>query len=168
MSPVVPIPVDVSMMMVDAGTRNSGAPDESIRVAPKKIDELLNCVGELVIHQTVLNQQKSVLNSDLARKTIDGMAKIIRDVQGLSMGLRMVPFKQTFQKMQRIVRDTSRDLQKDVELFLAGEETEVDKYVLEQLGDPLVHLIRNAVDHGLEIPSERELAGKQKKRGEFS
>lgn len=131
------------------------ASDESIRVALNKIDELLNSVGELVIYQTVMNQEKTEIESVLARKTIDGMAKIIRDVQGLSMSLRMVPLKQTFQKMQRIVRDTSKELQKEVALEVVGEETEIDKTVLEQLGDPLVHLIRNAVDHGLEEAIDR-------------
>jgi len=129
--------------------------DENIRVALSKIDQLLNSVGELSILQTVMDQQKSMAPSLLMQKTIGQMSKIIKEVQTVSMGLRMLPLKQTFQKMQRIVRDTSRELSKDVEFLMSGEETELDKTVIEQLGDPLVHLIRNAVDHGLETSDER-------------
>jgi two-component system chemotaxis sensor kinase CheA len=88
------------------------------------------------------------------------MTKIIKEIQGTSMSLRMVPLKQTFQKMQRIVRDTSVALSKDIQIHLNGEETELDKTVIEALADPLVHLIRNAVDHGIEGRDERINAGK--------
>lgn len=135
-------------------------PDENIRVSLGKIDDLLNNVGELVILQTVMAQQKINIPVPFIKKTVDQMTKIIKEIQSTSMGLRMLPLKHTFQKMQRIVRDTSATLGKKVNLNLNGEETELDKTVLEQLGDPLVHLIRNAVDHGLESPEERELAGK--------
>ena len=139
------------------------AADENIRVSLSKIDELLNNVGELVIFQAVLNQQSLQAGTQippLMFKTLSAMAKIVKETQSISMGLRMLPIKQTFQKMQRIVRDTSQALGKNVELHLIGEETEIDKTVLEQLGDPLVHMIRNAVDHGLEDTEERKTAGK--------
>ncbi|OFZ55310.1 MAG: hypothetical protein A2428_04150 [Bdellovibrionales bacterium RIFOXYC1_FULL_54_43] len=134
--------------------------DESIRVSLRRLERLMNNVGELVILQAVLNQQKYQVESVLVQKTIDQLAKITKDIQDISMSLRMVPLKQTFQKMQRIVRDTSMALNKDVRLELVGEETELDKTVLEQIGDPLVHLVRNAVDHGLESTEERLAAGK--------
>jgi two-component system chemotaxis sensor kinase CheA len=143
---------------------NSGPPsDESIRVSLARLERLLNFVGELVILQTVLREQSFSGNLQLLRKTVHQMGKVTKEVQDLSMSLRMIPIKQTFQKMQRIVRDTSSILGKKVELVLEGEETEVDKTVLEALGDPLVHLIRNAVDHGIESPEDRVATGKSDK-----
>jgi len=134
--------------------------DESIRVSLRRLERLMNNVGELVILQAVLNEQKFSVGSTLVQKTIDQLAKITKDIQDISMSLRMVPLKQTFQKMQRIVRDTSKVLNKDVQLVIQGEETELDKTVLELVGDPLVHLVRNAVDHGLETTADRVAAGK--------
>lgn len=134
--------------------------DESIRVSLSKVEQLLNSMGELVILQTVIDQQKHHAQSMLMQKTIGQMSKIIKEAQSLSMSLRMVPLKQTFQKMQRIVRDTSNALDKEIEFSFSGEDTELDKTVIEQLSDPLVHLIRNAVDHGVESPEDRRTAGK--------
>lgn len=138
------------------------AQDENIRVSLKRLETLLNNVGELVIMQTVLDQQRLYIESPLVQKTIGQLAKITKDIQDISMSLRMVPLKQTFQKMQRIVRDTSKTLGKEIHLELLGDETELDKTVVEHLGDPLVHLIRNAVDHGIESGEDRERAGKPK------
>jgi two-component system chemotaxis sensor kinase CheA len=141
----------------------SGAPaqaDESIRVSLNRLERLLNFVGEMVILQTVLREQSYSEDALLFRRTIQQMSKVTKEVQDLSMSLRMIPLKQTFQKMQRIVRDTASALDKKVNLIVEGEETEVDKTVLESLSDPLVHLIRNAVDHGIESPSERLAKGK--------
>lgn len=133
--------------------------DESIRVSLARLEKLLNFVGEIVILQTVLREQ-TLTSSTLVRKTIGQLSKVTKEVQDISMSLRMVPLKQTFQKMQRIVRDTSGGLNKKVNLIVQGEETEVDKTVLEHLNDPLVHLIRNAVDHGIETAEKRKLSGK--------
>lgn len=137
-----------------------GQTDESIRVSLARLEKLLNFVGELVIYQTVLKEQAYSDNASVLRKTVHQMGKVTKEVQDISMSLRMIPLKQTFQKMQRIVRDTSGLLGKKVSLSIQGEETEVDKTVLESLGDPLVHLIRNAVDHGIEMPEERLKKGK--------
>ena len=134
--------------------------DESIRVSLNRLEKLLNFVGELVILQTVLNEQSYMGSPQVLRKTVHQLGKVTKEVQDISMSLRMVPLKQTFQKMQRIVRDTSSALGKKVNLILEGEETEVDKTVLEALSDPLVHLIRNAVDHGIESPEDRVAKGK--------
>lgn len=134
--------------------------DESIRVDLSKIDTLLNNVGELVILQTVLHQHKHTLASTLLQKTISQLSKIAAEIQDISMSLRMISLKTTFQKMQRIVRDTSKALQKDVRFETFGEDTELDKTVLEQISDPLVHLVRNAVDHGIEPAEDRAKAGK--------
>ena len=155
-------PFQIAATSPSPSTENKpkGSNEENVRVSLAKIDELLNNVGELVILQTVMNQQKAHIHSHFAQKTVGQMAKIVREIQEASMGLRMLPLKQTFQKMQRIVRDTSKALNKEVELHLVGEETELDKTVIERLSDPLVHLVRNAVDHGLETPDARSAAGK--------
>jgi len=135
---------------------SKGSTDESIRVSLSRLEGLLNSVGELVILQTVLKEQAITPNPLILKKTIHQMGKITKEVQEISMSLRMVPLKQTFQKMQRIVRDTSHQLNKKVNLILEGEDTKVDKTILEALSDPLVHIIRNAVDHGIEPSALRK------------
>lgn len=134
--------------------------DDSIRVSLARVEMLNNVVGELVIIQTVLNQHREEIENPLMLKSLSQLAKLSKEIQNISMSLRMVPLKQTLQKMQRIVRDTSKALDKKVTLELVGEETEIDKTVLEHLADPLVHIVRNAVDHGLESTEGRIAAGK--------
>jgi len=134
--------------------------DESLRVSLNRVDTLVNDVGELVILQTVLRQNKHLIPSVLLQKTVDQLGKITRHIQESSMSLRMIPLQPTFQKMQRVLRDTSKSLQKDVVLHTKGENIEMDKTVVDHLGDPLVHLIRNAVDHGIESSEARLQAGK--------
>lgn len=135
--------------------------DESIRVSLSRVEKLNNVVGELVILQTVLDQRRfSAVQDQLTNKSISQLGKLSKEIQEISMSLRMVPVKSTLQKMSRIVRDTSKTLDKKVKLSLFGEETEIDKTVLEHLSDPLVHIVRNAVDHGLESTEERVKCGK--------
>lgn len=134
--------------------------DESIRVSVSKVEKLLNSVGEMVILQSVLEQNSSRSSVEEIRKTVSQLSKVTKEIQDISMGLRMIPVKGTFQKMQRIVRDTATLLNKEVNLTLFGEETELDKSVLENINDPLVHLIRNSVDHGIESAEKRVAAGK--------
>lgn len=133
------------------------AVEESIRISVTKLESLLNFVGELVILQSVLREQTQATESAIVRKTTQQIGKVVKEIQDISMSLRMVPIKPTFQKMQRIVRDTAVAVQKDVGIRLVGEDTELDKTVLEKINDPLVHLIRNSVDHGIE-PAEVRLA----------
>ena len=138
--------------------------DESIRVSLSRVETLNNFVGELVILQSVLEQQKyAAIKDELAIKSIGQLSKLCKEIQEISMSLRMIPIKTTLQKMNRIVRDTSKTLNKKVNLVLSGEETEIDKTVLEHLADPLVHIVRNAVDHGLESTEERISSGKSEK-----
>lgn len=134
--------------------------DDSIRVSLSRVELLNNVVGELVIIQTMLNQHRDEVANPVMLKSLSHLAKLSKEIQNISMSLRMVPLKQTLQKMQRIVRDTSKALNKKVSLVLVGEETEIDKTVLEHLSDPLVHIVRNAVDHGLESTEGRMSAGK--------
>lgn len=157
----VPIPAPVAGAS-PAAAKASGAPvvDESIRVSMSKIEKLLNLVGEMVILQSVLSQNSDTTDLTYFKKTADHLGKVTKEIQDLSMSLRMVPVKTTFQKMQRIVRDTAQLLNKDVLLMLTGEETELDKSILENINDPLVHLIRNSVDHGIEPAEKRTVAGK--------
>lgn len=147
-----------------AVTKKSGppaaGPDESIRVSLSRLEKLSDFIGELVIMQTVLNQHRGEIQSQFLQRTIAQLGKLSKEIQDISMSLRMIPLKQTFAKLQRIVRDTSKTLGKEVDLVLDGETTEVDKTVLEHLADPLVHIVRNAIDHGLEMPDERKAAGK--------
>lgn len=136
------------------------AEDDSIRVSLARVETLNNVVGELVIIQTVLNQHRDEVHNPLMLKSLSQLAKLSKEIQNISMSLRMIPLKQTLQKMQRIVRDTSKALDKKVNLEIIGEETEIDKTVLEYLSDPLVHIVRNAVDHGLESTADRLRMGK--------
>ncbi|RYD67916.1 MAG: hypothetical protein EOP84_30255, partial [Verrucomicrobiaceae bacterium] len=147
---------------VDPAAKKSHTPptDDSIRVSLTRLEKLLNYVGEMVILQSVLQEQSANVEALALRKTVHQLGKVTKEVQDISMSLRMVPVKQTFQKMQRIVRDTAQMLSKKVNLHLKGEETELDKTVLEHLGDPLVHIIRNAVDHGVESSEKRLERGK--------
>jgi two-component system chemotaxis sensor kinase CheA len=140
---------------------NKATEDDSIRVSLARVEHLNNAVGELVIIQTVLNQHRNEIKNPLMLKSLSHLAKLSKEIQEISMSLRMVPLKPTLQKMQRIIRDTSKTLNKKVLLELIGEDTEIDKTVLEHLADPLVHIVRNAVDHGLESTEGRIAAGKE-------
>lgn len=142
------------------GGKGAAVTEESIRVALSKVETLINFVGEMVILQSVMREQANQTDSILLKKTVQQLGKVGKEIQEIAMGLRMVPVKQTFQKMQRIVRDTAQVLNKDVGIILVGEETELDKTVLEKINDPLVHLIRNSVDHGIEAVELREKRGK--------
>lgn len=146
-----------------AASANKATVDESIRVSLSKVETLLNFVGEMVILQSVLREQLTDQSPMLMRRTVHQMGKVGKEIQDLSMSLRMVPVKTTFQKMQRIVRDTAQILGKDVGIHLVGEDTEIDKTVLEKINDPLVHLVRNSVDHGIEAVEQRLANGKSAK-----
>ncbi|MFZ3231664.1 MAG: chemotaxis protein CheA [Pseudobdellovibrio sp.] len=148
---------------VVAKKSTSESADENIRVSLKKVENLINTVGEIVILQSVLNRMTDHSDSLDLKKTVRLLNKITKEIQDTAMAFRMVPVKTTFQKMNRIVRDTSAALGKEVQLNLVGEETEIDKTILEKINDPLVHLIRNSVDHGIESAEKRKAAGKPEK-----
>jgi two-component system chemotaxis sensor kinase CheA len=142
------------------GGRSGG--DSSVRVATDRLDKMVNMVGELVIAQSMVVQDPDVTSGARPRlaRNVTHAGKIIRELQDLTMSLRMVPLKPTFQKMARLVRDLGRKAGKNVQLVTAGEETEIDRNMVEVLNDPLVHMIRNAVDHGIESAEARQAAGK--------
>ncbi|MBU6249281.1 MAG: chemotaxis protein CheA [Xanthomonadaceae bacterium] len=135
----------------------------SVRVSIDKIDSLIDLVGELVITQSMLDPFRE--NFDIARlamlqEGLTQLARHTRELQESVMGIRMLPIGSVFNRFPRLVRDLSAKLGKQVRLDMHGEQTELDKTVLEKIGDPLVHLVRNAIDHGLEMPDKRRAAGK--------
>ncbi|MCX7779291.1 MAG: chemotaxis protein CheA [Negativicutes bacterium] len=133
---------------------------QSVRVDIERLDTLLNLVGELVINKTRLEQIGLTHRLNDLAETIELMDRITTDLQAVVMKVRMVPVGQVFNRFPRMVRDLSRDLKKEVNLIIQGEETELDRTVIDELGDPLVHLLRNAIDHGIETPAERQAKGK--------
>lgn len=162
-APVIPLHAQTSDASYDAqkkATSGTAHVDDNIRVSLGRLERLIDAVGEMVILQSVIQQMVAESSSPSLRRTTHQMSKVIKEIQDMSMSLRMVKLKPVFQKMNRIVRDTSAILSKDVRLVTSGDETEVDKTVFEKIGDPLVHLIRNAVDHGLENSEDRTAAGK--------
>ncbi|MEP9410165.1 MAG: chemotaxis protein CheA [Candidatus Brocadia sp.] len=132
---------------------------ETVKVDTQKLDNLVNLVGELVIANALISETLGSTNND-ANKNLSHLNKIVKDIQDQVMCMRMVPLKSTFQKMARLVRDVSAKVGKKVRLEISGEDTELDKTVIEEIGDPLVHIIRNSIDHGIEPQEERIAKGK--------
>lgn len=135
----------------------------SIRVGTEKVDSLINLVGELVITQSMLSQMGENFEPELLPKLLDGLEQLERNTRELQEGImriRMIPISFVFNRLPRLVHDLSSKLGKKIELKLSGEQTELDKTVMEKIGDPLVHLVRNSLDHGLEKPEKRLEAGK--------
>jgi len=145
----------------EKGLQNNVRPS-MISVNVKKLDKLMDLVGEMVIAEAMVTQNPDLKGLELNnfRKAARQLRKITSEVQDIVMSIRMVPLNITFQKMHRIVRDMSRKLNKEVVLEILGEETEVDKNIIEQVSDPIMHLVRNAIDHGLESTEERIKKGK--------
>ena len=148
-----------------AAERRSGGSAEnfSIRVDIEKIDSLINMVGELVITQSMLSQLGEEFDVSRLEKLRDGLGQLERNTRELQesvMRIRMIPISFAFNRFPRMIHDLCNKLGKKVQLKLSGEATELDKTVMEKIGDPLVHLVRNAMDHGIEMPEEREANGK--------
>lgn len=139
-----------------------GAVESSVRVSTQRLDRLIDMVGELVIAHSMVAQDALVTGGGhhgLAKK-VAHTSKIVRELQDISMSMRMVPLKATFNKMARLARDVGRKLGKNVVFVTEGEDTEIDRNLVDVVNDPLVHMVRNAVDHGIESPEERRAAGK--------
>ena len=136
--------------------------DSTITVSTTRLDNLVDLVGELVIAQSMIAQDPQLLEvtSQKLSRNLSQVNKITRDLQEGAMSLRMVTLKSTFQKMARLVRDVSAKAKKQVDFQISGEDTELDRNVVEEISDPLVHMIRNAIDHGIETPDDRGLVGK--------
>ncbi len=170
--PVIPVQKTAQVATSDTAPNKKAAPkakasvrmtSSSIRVSVDKIDSLVNLVGELVITQSMLAQVEQDNDLRHVQELRDGLGELernTRELQETVMRIRMLPIGTTFARFPRLVHDLGRQLGKSIDLKLAGEGTELDKTVLENIGDPLVHLVRNSVDHGIETPDIREAAGK--------
>lgn len=134
--------------------------DASVRVNVNRLDQLIDMVGELVIAHSVVAQDQSIPDHSELQKKINHTSKILRELQDTSLTLRMVPLNATFHKMNRLIRDLSRKAGKSVTLITAGGDTEIDRNMVDIINEPLVHMIRNAIDHGIEKPGDREANGK--------
>lgn len=145
-----------------AGASGVLTADDKVKVSIARLDSLINLAGELVIAQLMVAEQVNSSESfehELARK-VSHQGKIVRELQELSMAMRMVPVQGVFQKMSRLARDLMRKAEKHVDFVTSGEETELDRTVVDKIADPLVHMVRNAIDHGVERPEDRAKAGK--------
>lgn len=136
------------------------AAETTVRVDTKRLDKIMNMVGELVLVRNRLLSLGVNVEDEHMSKAIGNLDVVTGDLQGAVMKTRMQPIKKVFGRFPRVVRDLARALDKDISLNLRGEETDLDKNLVEALADPLVHLVRNSVDHGIELPAEREAAGK--------
>lgn len=145
------------------GRRSYDKPDTatSLRVPAAKLDQFVDLVGELVTVQARLSELAGRREDAEISEVSEQVERLTSALRENSMNIRMVPIRATFEKFRRLVHDLARDLGKDVELTIEGAETELDKTVIEQLGDPLMHLIRNSMDHGIETPEKRRAAGKR-------
>lgn len=145
-----------------ASTQAQPAAETSVRVDTKRLDDIMNLVGELVLVRNRLATLRAKMSDEQVAKAVSNLDIVTADLQAAVMKTRMQPIKKVFGRFPRVVRDLARSLNKEIELELRGEETDLDKNLVEALADPLVHLVRNAVDHGIESPEERVAAGKSR------
>ena len=157
----------VAAPVKEASTKAAPAPEKAaseaettVRVDTARLDEIMNMVGELVLVRNRLVRLGSNSTDEAMSKAVSNLDVVTADLQSAVMKTRMQPIKKVFGRFPRLVRDLARSLKKEINLELVGEETDLDKNLVEALADPLVHLVRNAVDHGIETPEEREAAGK--------
>jgi two-component system chemotaxis sensor kinase CheA len=136
--------------------------ESTVKVTTSRLDGMINMVGELVIAQSMVlqNVAEHSTKDETLNKNLSALTKITRDLQELSMSMRMVPVKGVFQKMARLVRNLGKKTGKQIEFEIVGSETEIDRNIVEAIADPLVHMVRNSADHGIELPSERTANGK--------
>ena len=180
--PAPPLTIDEAVAAPDAGTpgplaartttaaptatqRRSGtaAPDATVRVSSARLDHLVKLIGELVITQSRLQQAHSLHPTAEMADPVESFERMIADLRDGVLGLRMVQIGTMFTRFHRLIRDLSSELDKEVDLVTSGDETELDKTVIDQLGDAVVHILRNSLDHGLESADDRIAAGKPRK-----
>ena len=158
----MPVPT-LSQRTVAEAVASMDAHTNTLRVSVPKVDALINTVGELVITQTMLSQLTANFSFDNLSKLFAGLEQLERNTRELQesvMRIRMLPLSFAFNRLPRLVHDMSQKLEKKVDLIISGEQTEIDKTVIDRLIDPLLHLVRNSLDHGIEPPAERVAAGK--------
>lgn len=142
--------------------REAQKTDETVRVSASKLDRLIQLVGEISLHQAILSRAalESTLDTPAVRNVIDRKSKLTQDLQDAALGMRMIPVQGLFQKIERMVRDTARKEKKQVNVERIGDDVALDKLIVEGMVEPLIHIARNAVDHGLETPEDRAAKGK--------
>jgi two-component system chemotaxis sensor kinase CheA len=158
-----PVPAKPAPGAAAAAAAGGAKESSSIRVDVEKVDQIINLVGELVITQSMLTQTASTLDPVLHERLLSGMGHLernARDLQESVMSIRMMPMDYVFSRFPRLIRDLSAKLGKQVQLITVGKETELDKSLIERIIDPITHLVRNSLDHGIESPEQRVFAGK--------
>ena len=143
-----------------AGAQKKSHASQSVRVDIEKLDTLMNLMGELVINKVRLEQIGQTHRLSELTETLEQMDRVTTDLQNIVMKVRMVPVSQVFNRFPRMVRDVTKELNKEINLTIEGEDTELDRTVIDEIGDPIMHLLRNSLDHGIEMPDEREAKGK--------
>ncbi len=143
-----------------AAPKKASTAETTVRVDTSRLDDIMNMVGELVLVRNRLATLRSKLDDEEVATAVSNLDVVTSDLQNSVMKTRMLPVKKVFGRFPRVVRDLARNLKKEIELEMEGEDTDLDKNLVEALSDPMVHLVRNAVDHGIELPDEREAAGK--------
>ena len=146
----------------DAGSKKNKT-GKTVRVDIDRLDNLMNLVSELIIVKTRLEDDEISSNQQNMNDAVEYLERITTSLHDAVTKVRMVPVERVFNRFPRMVRDLSKDLNKEIELFMSGEETEVDRTVIDEIGDPLIHLLRNSIDHGIEIPEVRLEKGKKEK-----
>ncbi|GAA5415125.1 chemotaxis protein CheA [Paraliobacillus ryukyuensis] len=144
-------------------TKSTHVTSKTIRVNIERLDALMNLFEELVIDRGRLEQISATMKDTELQETVEHMTRISGDLQNIILNMRMVPIDQVFNRFPRMVRQLAKDLNKQIDLVIYGAETELDRTVIDEIGDPLVHLIRNGLDHGIETPEERKQQGKDEK-----
>ena len=155
--------LNAALKKQSSGTKKVKKERQILRVDTARLDDLINLIGELVISGSNVNMLAEETRNQALMESIETMSHLIEEIRSGCLSLRMVQISQTFSKFQRIVRDISQELGKDIELNINGEETELDKSMVEKISDPLLHLVRNSIDHGIESTEERLAAGKPAK-----
>jgi two-component system chemotaxis sensor kinase CheA len=165
LKPIPQVPVEAKLKNENVPIRSNtgqvpGGEMETVRVDRQRLDDLINQIGELVIGASMVEQEVSGITGGRSLESLATLGKVVRDLQEMSLGLRMVPIAATFQKMNRVLRDIAKKLNKKIDFITEGDDTELDKTVVDQISDPLIHMVRNAADHGIESPQDRVAAGK--------
>ena len=143
-----------------AGAAKKAHASQSVRVDIDKLDTLMNLMGELVVNKVRLEQIGQTHRLSELTETLEQMDRVTTDLQNIVMKVRMVPVSQVFNRFPRMVRDVTKELNKEINLTIEGEETELDRTVIDEIGDPIMHLLRNSLDHGVEMPDVRVQKGK--------
>lgn len=156
-------PTEIARTSASAIAQKATAAPSTVRVPSDRLDRLVNLVGELVINQSRLSAAQAKGGNPELAQPVESMERLIAELRDSVLSIRMMPIGATFSRFQRLVRDLSSELGKEIDLVTEGAETELDKTVIDQLGDPLVHLIRNSMDHGIEGPDERLAKGKPRR-----